>query len=252
MSLGCLSLALMSGTYREYLPPADLCAAVACLWEQVGAGGQQLIVPDGCTDLIWLSGRELVIAGPDTGPRTEWLPAGRRLAGLRLRPGASGGFLGRPASDVLNRQVSAQDVFGREAARLADRLAAAAPGNRLELLAGAARRLAAAPDPLVAAAAHRLAKPGVRVATVAADLGVSERQLHRRTLTAVGYGPKMLARVLRLRRLTRVPGPALADRALRAGYASQAHMSDEVKALTGLSARRYLVRFVEEVPPADR
>jgi len=60
-----------------------------------------------------------------------------------------------------------------------------------------------------------------------------------------------LARVLRLRRLTRGPGPNLVERAIEAGYASQAHLSDEVRALTGLSASKYLVRFVEEPAPTD-
>lgn len=239
--------------YREYLPPVDLRAAVACLWERVGTGGQQLIVPDGCIDLIWLAERELlVIAGPDTGPRSVCLPAGLRSSGLRLRPGAASGFLGLPASEVRDCQAGADEVFGSEATRLADRLAAATAAGRLRLLVEAARRRQVMPDPVVVAAARVLGRPGVRVARVAADVGVSERQLHRRTVAAVGYAPKVLARVLRLRRLTRMPGLSLVERAFEAGYASQAHMSDEVRALTGLSASRYLVRFVEEPSPVDR
>jgi len=241
----------MTGKYREYPPRVDLRGAVACLWERTGSGGQQLIVPDGCVDLIWLAERELVIAGPDTGPRTVWLPEGLRSSGLRLRPGAAGAFLGLPASAVCNYQVNADDVFGSESMRMADLLASTSTSGRLRLLADFAHRRRVMPDPIVAAAAHRLGRPEVRVATVAADLGISERQLHRRTMAAVGYAPKVLARVLRLRRLTRVPGPTLVERALEAGYASQAHMSDEVRALTGLSASRYLVRFVEEAAPAD-
>ena len=106
-------------------------------------------------------------------------------------------------------------------------------------LTGAGRRHRSDPAPLVRAAGHKLAVADARVAGVAADLGVSERQLHRRTLAAVGYGPKTLARVIRLRRLVGLPG-SLADRACAAGYASQAHMSDEVRRLTGLSPVRYL------------
>jgi methylphosphotriester-DNA--protein-cysteine methyltransferase len=87
--------------------------------------------------------------------------------------------------------------------------------------------------------------PGARVAGVAAELGVSERQLHRRTLAAVGYGPKMLARVARLRRLMALPGDPLAARALDAGYSSQAHMTDEVRRLTGTTP----VRFLEDAAP---
>jgi AraC-like DNA-binding protein len=237
-------------TYREYLPPVDVQEAVACLWEQQGTAGEQLIVPDGCIDLIWLAESDLVIAGPDTRPRTVHLPAGRWSSGLRLRPGAAGAFLGRPASELLNCQASAEDVFGSNAVRLAGRLATVPALERLRLLAGLARTRQVIPDPVVVAAASRLATPGARVSVVAADLGISERQLHRRTLSAVGYAPKVLARVIRLRRLTRTAGPTMVDRALAAGYASQAHMSDEVRALTGLTASQYLVRFVEDATPA--
>jgi methylphosphotriester-DNA--protein-cysteine methyltransferase len=69
---------------------------------------------------------------------------------------------------------------------------------------------------------------------------VSERQLHRRILAAVGYGPKLLARVARLRRLVALADEPLASRALEAGYASQAHMTDEVRRLTGLTPVRFL------------
>ena len=100
------------------------------------------------------------------------------------------------------------------------------------------------------AAALRLARPGAQVAAVAGDLAISERQLHRRTVAAVGYAPKVLARVLRLQRLTRATAPTLAEQALVAGYASQAHMSDEVRVLTGLAASQYLVRFVEDAAPS--
>ena len=86
----------------------------------------------------------------------------------------------------------------------------------------------------------RLAAPGARVAGVAAEVGYSERQLNRRVLAAVGYGPKMLARVARLRRLIALDDESLASRALDAGYASQAHMSDEVRRLTGLTPVRFL------------
>ncbi|MGP0049955.1 MAG: helix-turn-helix domain-containing protein [Solirubrobacteraceae bacterium] len=97
-----------------------------------------------------------------------------------------------------------------------------------------------APDLLVAAAATRLGRPGVSVTSVAADLGVSERTLHRRTTAAVGYGPKVLARVVRLRRLVAAADESLSRRAFEAGYASQAHVNDEVRRLTGMTPVRFL------------
>ena len=231
----------MLPSYREYRPPAGLEPVVACLWEHAPAEDRaQRIVPDGCVDLIWVAERELEIAGPDTGPRIVDLPGGTRSSGIRLRPGAAGALLGLPASEVRDLQVAPELVWGEAFAGFEEALATAEPARRLELLADAVARRRGAPDALVVAAASRLAVPGARVAGVAAELGVGERQLHRRTLAAVGYGPKMLARVARLRRLVALADESLASRALAAGYASQAHMTDEVRRLTGMTPVRFL------------
>jgi AraC-like DNA-binding protein len=229
----------MLPAYREYRPPPGLEPVVACLWEHEPAEDRaQRIVPDGCVDLIWMAERELVVAGADTGPRVARLPAGRRSTGIRLRPGAAGAVLGLPASEVRDRQVAAALVWGELG--LDEAVALAEPPRRRELLAEAVARRGVMPDPLVLRAAEKLSLPGARVASVAAELGVGERQLHRRTVTAVGYGPKVLARVARLRRLVAGADESLASRALEAGYASQAHMTDEVRRLTGLTPVRFL------------
>ena len=231
----------MAPTYREYRPRPDVHSIVACTWEHLPAAARtQRIVPDGCVDLLWLAGRELVFAGPDTGPRDADLPAGARTSGIRLRPGAAGAVLGVPASDLRDRDVAASLVWGAQARRLEEALAEAAPARRIALLTDAIALRRAEPDALALAAAHRLAAPRSRVADVARELGYSERQLHRRLREAVGYGPKTLARVARLRRLVALGDRPLAARALEAGYANQAHMNDEVRRLTGTTPVRFL------------
>jgi len=82
----------------------------------------------------------------------------------------------------------------------------------------------------------RLERPGVEIAPMAAELGVSERQLRRRVTRAVGYGPKRLARVLRLQRAVGAAraGDELARVALDAGYADQAHFAHECRELAGV------------------
>jgi methylphosphotriester-DNA--protein-cysteine methyltransferase len=231
----------MPTAYREHVPPAHLASTVACLWEHAPAASHTTrVVPDGCVDLIWLAERELVIAGPDTGPRSAVLPARRRTSGIRLRPGAAGAVLGLPACELRDAEVAAALIWREPAARLEEALWNARPAERLELLAGSVARRGAEPDALAIAVAHRLSAPRARVGQVARDLGISERQLHRRMRTAVGYGPKMLARVARLRRLVALGDDALAARALAAGYASQAHMTDEVRRLTGTTPVRCL------------
>jgi hypothetical protein len=90
-----------------------------------------------------------------------------------LRPAAVGAILGLPASGVRDQDVTLALVWGEQGTKLQGALA--------------------------------------RVVYVAAELGVSGRQLHRRVLAAVGYGPKMLARVARLWRLVALPEDALAS-----------------------------------------
>jgi transcriptional regulator GlxA family with amidase domain len=80
-----------------------------------------------------------------------------------------------------------------------------------------------------------------RVAALGPLVGLGERQLRRRFRAGVGYGPKTLARVLRFQRLLALlrddrPGrPGLAEVAVMAGYADQAHMTAECVRLAGRS-----------------
>jgi AraC-like DNA-binding protein len=107
------------------------------------------------------------------------------------------------------------------------------------VLAGAVERhIAEPPDPTASAVAHRLelaAGPGV-VAQLAADVGLSERQLQRRCHIAFGYGPKTLQQVLRFQRALRLAraGGRLADVAAEVGYADQAHLARETRRLAGV------------------
>lgn len=77
---------------------------------------------------------------------------------------------------------------------------------------------------------------GRPVAATADELGLGARQLHRRALTAFGYGPKTLARVLRLQRALGLvrQGVPYAETAARAGFADQAHLARDVRQLAGV------------------
>jgi AraC-like DNA-binding protein len=224
-------------SYLEHLVGSPL---VACTWEQATAAAhEQRVVPDACLDLIW-SGEGLHVAGPDTRARVVELAPGSRLVGVRLQPGAAGAVLGLPASELCDTSPDAADVLGREvAAALREALAAAQNPHAL-LQRAVELRGVREPDPLVAAAVRALGLPRARVGSVAVELGVSARQLQRRIGDAVGYGPKVLARVLRFRRLQALPPAPLADLALDAGYADQAHMTAEVTELAGISPVRFL------------
>ncbi|MFC7342218.1 helix-turn-helix domain-containing protein [Saccharopolyspora griseoalba] len=235
----------MSG-YREWRPPAELRGVVACLWEHGGArtGAEQVVVPDGCVDLIWREGR-IEIAGPDTGPWTSALAPGERLRGIRASPGAAPLLLGVPARELRDLRVDGTDLWGPRSTGLAERIGAEPERAGSELVEFALARLSEwRADPAVGAAVAALDQsrpPSVR--RLAADLGLSERQLRRRLVDSVGYGPSALVGVLRFQRAARL-GRRLpvAEAAALAGYADQAHLGREFRRLTGLTPRRYLSR----------
>jgi AraC-like DNA-binding protein len=212
------------------------------LWTNITQPSPGPILPDGCTDLIWGEGH-LLVAGPDTGPHfMDDVASGARYVGLRFAPGQGPAFFGVPAHELRDRRVPLADLWPAARVReLAERVSGAtAPGRVLEEAATARLRETAGPavrdggPGRTAAIAAALAR-GLPVAEVARFVALSERQLHRHSLAAFGYGPQTLARVLRLVRalgLARA-GVPYAQVAARAGYADQAHLAREVKALAG-------------------
>jgi AraC-like DNA-binding protein len=233
---------LRTAGYREWLPPAGLRGALACFWVSVvplDAGPAVThVFPDGCIDLIWQAGRGAFIAGPDTGPSPVTDPPGTVYVGARFRPGAGGPALGLPLTRLRDQRVDLADLMPPAARQLPADLS---PEQALRATTRMAAELVTAtpPDRLVVRATGMLACRQVSVAGLGRELSLSERQLRRRFDDTVGYGPKMMHRVLRLRRvlhhLSTAPGPVdLAGLAFSAGYADQAHLTRETTRLTGL------------------
>jgi AraC-like DNA-binding protein len=124
------------------------------------------------------------------------------------------------------------------------------------VLEGALRRrlpTVGPPDPLVEALAGDWRTPA---ATLAAGAGITERQVHRRFVEAVGYGPKFLQRVLRfqafLAAAASLPGARLGELAASAGYADQPHLTREARALAGLTPAELRANRVRNVQDSGR
>ncbi|MFF8814540.1 helix-turn-helix transcriptional regulator [Streptomyces pactum] len=215
--------------------------AGAVVWTRTADGRPARVLPDGCTDLIWCDtggAGELLVAGPDTVAHLARAPEGTRYTGLRFAPGTGPAVFGVSAHELRNLRVPLDALWpDAEVRRLADMLAGGdRPGRVLETAAVA--RLAGAPpaDPVIGVVVAGL-RGGAPVAAVADRVGLSARQLHRRALAAFGYGPKTLARVLRMNRALDAAreGRPFAEVAAATGYADQAHLAREVRALTGVS-----------------
>ncbi|MCZ9347660.1 helix-turn-helix domain-containing protein [Streptomyces sp. TRM76130] len=206
----------------------------AVVWTSTPDGTGR-VLPDGCMDLLWHDGR-LLVAGPDTRAHVPER-TGDRWAGVRFHPGTAPALLGVPAHALRDRRVPLADLWPAAASRrLTARVNAAGdPARGLEEAALSRAADTGPPDPLLLRIVAAL-DAGRPVARTADELGIGVRRLHRRSLDAFGYGPKTLARVLRLRRALALArtGVRLAETAARTGYADQAHLTRDVRELTGL------------------
>lgn len=246
-----VALAGSVGTYLEAVPAPALRSHFQCLWLHrmpVHGATPITVVPDGCVDLLWMNDG-LTVAGPDRHAVVETIAPGSAVVGLRFRPAAAVHWLRLPMSDLVDRRVSLEDIWGADARRLADWVCGAATSAEIarRLQSGLKDRAArAAPADGDMTAVFALLRDGgshttPSVANVVAQLRLSERTLRRRCHHAFGYGPKTLERILRFQRFLalarRFSGNGLARCAAEAGYADQAHLSREIRQLCGLSPR---------------
>lgn len=202
------------------------------LWRAATPPGDAVILPDGCMDVIW-TGDTLLIAGPDTVPNVFSSAIRRDIVGLRFAPGHAPGLLGHPASRFTDLRVPAADIWPTtRVRRWSDMLAESddAAATLRTLCAGCTH----VGVPLAIDALVSMLGQGVPVADCAEALGVTPRTLHRMSLQSFGYGPKTLARVLRMRAAMRlIGGRPLSDVAADAGYADYSHMHREFSEIAG-------------------
>ncbi len=240
---------------------------VRCLWYCEGVRARrERALPTGAADLIVRLADDPAriyadvadrtgqrISGPvvcGAQPRFFVLGRSHRIAsvGVHFRPGGVGPVLGIPASELTGLHVALEDLWGTEAGRLREQLAAAAtPADALaELERMLIRRLSGPPvSPVISRAIGRFgAEPGaVTVAAVAAENGLSPKRFVRDFRHAVGLAPK---RYLRIRRLQSVidqlgqgPRPDWARLAVDHGYYDQSHLIRDFSDIAGLTPARY-------------
>lgn len=251
----------MTNGYQQTRPIAAFRSLVDVYWiNRPGGVPNVLVLPDGCTDLIFRGGKDsgrlfasaliehpMPIGGADAG----W------FVGVRFRPAMARAIIDIDPIDCRDREVPARAIeasFGALEERL---MACASADQAFAVLTRAvdarlAQRDGAGAPRRVQEAIAALAR-GVAVHTVARAAGMSERSLHRDLVRWSGLAPKPLGRILRMQRCLaalRAGRTPLADLALRLGYADQAHMTRELKALAGITpgevAREAAVRNLQD------
>jgi AraC-like DNA-binding protein len=187
--------------------------------------------------------RGSIVTGPGFGSGGAVRVSGENVECLqvRLSPVIARAVLGASPAELDGAVVSLDDLWGREASRIRERLGDVPSWQDRFALTDAllARRHEAGPpvDPEVAWAWQRIigSRGLVRVDGLAAEVGWSRKRLWSRFRSQLGLPPKRAVTLVRFdhaaHRLVAGEGAALV--AADAGYADQSHLHRDVMAFTG-------------------
>jgi AraC-like DNA-binding protein len=188
------------------------------------------------------------------GPQSRYYIAGRKprgtVAGVSFRPGAAGAVLGVGLTELADRHVTLDALWGRRGRELHELLLAAAdPAALFRILDLSLSARIQRPLLMHPAVAHALASraPGapwrVRVADIERDAGYSPKHFIALFRAAVGLTPKHYYRIQRfnaaLRHIASGAGAGLADVAAFLGYSDQAHLTREFREFAGVAPTQY-------------
>ncbi|HVK27650.1 MAG TPA: helix-turn-helix domain-containing protein [Nocardioides sp.] len=187
------------------------------------------------------------LSGLHAGPAAIHHDGAQRGVQLALTLEGARVLLGRPAADLSGELTDLDEAVVPLALReLPERLDAAASWPaRVALvdrtLAGLAAGGGDAAPRAEVARALALLTVGVRVAGVAQDVGYSRRRLGTLVRAECGLAPKEFQRIARLETARRTLGTRpLAEVAAVCGYADQAHLAREWRALAGCTPTAWL------------
>ncbi|MCC3375187.1 helix-turn-helix domain-containing protein [Cohnella sp. REN36] len=245
--------------YREYAPSPLLSPYVACYWtidaRPSEAALLHRILPDGCVDLIFDrhasdASRAAFAAGLMTTYETIVLDETYAMFGIRFFADRAKRLFGHPVSSLAGYHVRLDEMWGAEAAELAEKVVDSSSVR--DAIAHVERRLRhilhrtdnAPGGSLVGAAMGYLYASGgaMTVRELAAAVSYSDKHLRRAFRQELGMGPKELAGIIRfqsvlgeLHRGSRAP---FADLSVRFGYYDQSHLIHHFQRYYGLTPRQ--------------
>lgn len=217
--------------YRETLPSLLLAPYVRCFWtlESHTTLDPQLIIPDGCTELVFHFGDRFVRRLEDGTSVMQPLafavgqmeravviqPLGRAdVLGVRFHPAGLSAFTAIPQHQLRGQMIAFDDIWGTGAISFDE------PSSRLSIV-------------------ERFLVGRLRPQNF--SLASGDRQQRRRFQDLVGLSQKRLQRVERLQRaMSRLGRCDLTQVALDAGYFDQPHFTREFREFTGQTPSQFL------------
>ncbi|GAB7181522.1 LuxR C-terminal-related transcriptional regulator [Kitasatospora sp. Ki12] len=241
----------LSGVVARYLGfrAPQSCAHWSCM-ELPSGSASLLFLFEGRVDVQALAGgghtlHGSALAGPRSTARSATYSGHLNGVNVALTPFGAYQVLAQPVFVSANTIVDLDSVLGPDAQRLQDRLQSANSWQQRFAVLDRWFLHRIRNGPTVAPQvreAHRLltrrtgrdTRPGL--AEIARRLGWSERHLRTRFNEQIGLAPKLVARIARLHHVlvSHTQGSSWAEIAAGAGFTDQAHLSAEIKAMTGL------------------
>lgn len=222
--------------YAELPLPPELDALVAAAWTlDAGDDARDWIeheaTPDGCVEVIArTSGRSawrreqpaLFVTGLSAAPIRFGFSGDAAFVAIKLWPWTWDVLDGPPVTHFADDWAAMAEDHP---------LAAIATGDTTEIPARLAALFAGRGPPPIAAAILRARS----VSAIGTASGLGPRALQRWFATHIGLPPRTYLKLLRFRESLRdlADGPSLADHAADHGYADQAHMARDFRALAG-------------------
>ena len=256
--------------YLTRVPPPPLGQFIECVWFFSGYMPDQpreRILPDGTSELLinlqevprtlfdaegpgrHRSFRRAWLSGPSSESKVIDALPDSSLMGARFKPGGLAAFLREPVDEIANRVIDLDALWGRAADRMREQLLeAATPESRIarleRILLGLLGERAVDPVATRALSMFEGAPPDTGgVGAVAAEIGLSHKQLVARFRRAVGLTPKLYCRLLRFQRALARAHSRLdvdwAEIALETGYYDQAHFNRDFREFSGLTPSAY-------------
>jgi len=197
------------------------------------------------------------VAGITDGPVLVGHRGSATCLQVDLTPLGARRLIGMPMSELANRTVPIDDVFGRFGSELVQRVAEAPHWPaRFALIDAVIRARLADTEPVDAGVAwtmHRIAESNgaAAISDLASELGWSHRRLIARYRDAVGLPPKLVSRIVRFERLAALvatePKIDWAAAALECGFFDQAHLAREVRELADVTPTELRAQTVNSV-----
>lgn len=261
----------------RYHPAAPLDTYVECFWwsqrndpqpfceHMLPGGSAQLIfslhetpivcLPNSSTDaVIWSRG---VVHGPQWNYFISGSKPCGATAGVSFRPGAAGAVLGVPITEIADRHITIDALWGDRGRALHERLLAAKnPVSVFRILEQELAARLTRPLLIHPAVAHALAPrsslwSSIRISDIQREAGYSPKHFIALFHRAVGLTPKHYYRVKRfttvLHHLASGNIVNLADLAASVGYSDQSHLTREFRAFAGITPTQYRPRDAASV-----